>query len=107
MVRTPHLAKSSSDAGGSGVLSLRSFQAAAAGKTVVAVPPADTSQAGSGGGVLVHTGLSVRWHSCPDGGTSRHRDQNAARNLLRLGKQRSGAGQAPQARTQSVGTDVA
>jgi transposase len=27
-----------------------------------------------------------RWHSCPDYGTSLHRDQNAAMNIERLGQ---------------------
>ena len=37
-------------------------------------------------GVIVHKGLSVRWHSCPDCGTSLHRDHNAAKNIERLGQ---------------------
>ena len=82
MVRNHHLAKSISDAGWSAFLSILSCKAAEAGKTVVAVPPAYTSQACSGCGVVVHKGLSVRWHECPDCGTSLHRDHNAARNIL-------------------------
>jgi transposase len=58
-------------------------------------------------GFLVHKGLSVRWHSCPDCGTSLHRDHNAALNILRLGREHSGAGQAPPALTQPVGAYVA
>src|SRR5258707_8419694 len=105
MVKNHHLAKSIADAGWSGFLSILSFKAAYAGKTVVAVPPAYTSQACSGCGVLVQKGLSVRWHLCPACGTSLHRDHNAAKNILRLGH--SGAGQAPQALTQPVGAYVA
>jgi putative transposase len=74
-------------------------KAAYAGRRVVAVPPAYTSQASSGCGVIVQKGLSVRWHACPDCGTSLHRDHNAALNILRLGKNNSGAGQSPQAPT--------
>jgi putative transposase len=107
MVKNHHLAKSISDAGWSAFLSILSFKAVEAGKTVVAVPPASTSQACSGCGVLVHKGVSVRWHSCPDCGTSLHRDHNAALNIVRLGTERSGAGQAPQASTWSVGASVA
>ena len=43
-------------------------------------------QACSGCGVLVKKGLSVRWHSCPDCGTSLHRDHNAAKNIERAGQ---------------------
>src|SRR5258708_931904 len=80
------LAKSLADAGWSAFLAIRTFTAASAGKRVHAVTPAYTSQACSGCGVLVSKGLSVRWHECPDGGTSLHRDHNAALNILRLGR---------------------
>jgi putative transposase len=60
LVRNHHLAKSISDAGWSAFLAILSCKAGAAGKTVVAVLPAYTSQACSGCGVLVHKGLSVR-----------------------------------------------
>jgi transposase len=39
----------------------------------------------------VHTGVSVRWHSCPDCGTRLHRDVNAARTSERLGQSLRGA----------------
>jgi putative transposase len=109
MLRNHHLAKSISDAGWRAFLGILSFKAAEAGKTVVAVPPAFTSQAcsGAGCGVLVQKGLCVRWHSCPDCGTSLHRDHNAACNILVWGTEHSGAGQAPQARTWAVGPSVA
>jgi putative transposase len=107
MLRNHHLAKSIADAGWSAFLSILSCKAVEAGKTVVAVPAAYTSQACSGCGVLVHKALSVRWHSCPECGTSLHRDHNAARNILRLGAERSGAGQAPQALTWPAGAYVA
>jgi putative transposase len=107
MVRNHHLAKSIADAGWAQFLAILSFKAAYAGKTVVAVPAAYTSQACSGCGVLVQKGLSVRWHMCPDCGTSLHRDHNAARNILHLGTERSRAGQALQALTQPVGAHVA
>jgi putative transposase len=97
MVHNHHLATSIGDAGWRAFLAILSFTADA-GKSVVAVPPASTSQACSGCGKLVQKGLSVRWYLCPDCGTSLQRDQNAALNILRLGKT-SGAGQAPQALT--------
>jgi putative transposase len=91
MLKNRHLAKSISDAGWSAFLSILSHKAACAGRRVVAVPPAYTSQMCSGCGVVVQKGLSVRWHSCPDCGTSLHRDQNAARNIERAGQARRGA----------------
>ena len=90
MVKNHHLAKSIADAGWSGFLTILAFKAACAGKQVVAVPPAYTSQTCSGCGVVVKKGLSVRWHSCPDCGTSLHRDHNAAKNIERLGQSRRG-----------------
>jgi len=91
MVQNHHLAKSISDAGWAAFLGILSFKAACAGREVVAVPPAYTSQRCSGCGVVVSKGLSVRWHSCPDCGTSLHRDHNAARNIERAGQARRGA----------------
>jgi len=86
MVKNHHLAKSISDAGWSAFLAILSSKAVNAGRTVHAVNPAYTSQACSGCGVIVAKGLSVRWHSCPDCGTSLHRDHNAAKNIERLGQ---------------------
>ncbi len=91
MVRNHHLAKSISDAGWSAFLSILSFKAACAGRSVIAVNPAFTSQMCSGCGVVVAKGLSVRWHSCPECGTSLHRDHNAAKNIERLGQSLRGA----------------
>jgi putative transposase len=86
MLKNHHLAKSIADAGWSGFLSILAFKAACAGKRVVAVNPAYTSQTCSGCGAVVSKGLSVRWHSCPDCGTSLHRDHNAAKNIEGLGQ---------------------
>jgi putative transposase len=86
LLKNHHLAKSISDAGWSQFLSILSAKAAYAGRRVVAVPPAYTSQTCSGCGVVVHKGLSVRWHSCLDCGTSLHRDHNAAKNIERAGQ---------------------
>jgi putative transposase len=90
MVQNHHLAKSISDAGWGAFLSILSFKAANAGRTVIAVDPAFTSQACSGCGVIVQKGLSVRWHTCPDCGTSLHRDHNAARNIQWRGQRLRG-----------------
>jgi putative transposase len=91
MVRNHHLAKSIADAGWSAFLSILSYKAACAGRSVVAVDPAFTSQRCSGCSGMVQKGLSVRWHSCPDCGTSLHRDHNAAKNRERLGQSLRGA----------------
>ncbi len=90
MVKNHHLAKSISDAGWSGFLTTLSHKAAWAGRKVITVNPAYTSQTCSGCGVVVKKGLSVRWHSCPECGTSLHRDHNAARNIERLGQSLQG-----------------
>ena len=90
MVRNHHLAKSIQDAGWAAFLAILTYKAACAGRRVVAVPPAYTSQICSGCGIVVAKGLSVRWHSCPECGTSLHRDHNAARNIERLGRSLQG-----------------
>jgi putative transposase len=107
MVKNHRLAKSISDAGWSAFLTILSFKAACAGRSVVAVPPAYTSQTCAGCGVIVAKGLSVRWHTCPECGASFHRDHNAALNILALGKKQSAVGQTVQALTQAVGPYVA
>ncbi len=91
MVRNRHLAKSIQDAGWAAFLSILAAKAAYTGRRAVAVPPAYTSQICSGCGILVAKDLSVRWHSCPDCGTSLHRDHNAAKNIERAGQARRGA----------------
>jgi putative transposase len=90
MLKNHHLAKSIQDAGWVAFLSILSFKAACAGREVVAVDPAYTSQICSGCGVIVQKGLSVRWHSCPECGTSLHWDHNAAKNRERLGQRLRG-----------------
>jgi len=91
MLRNRRLAKSIQDAGWSAFLSILSEKAACAGRSVIAVPPAYTSQICSGCGVMVSKGLSVRWHSCPECRTSLHRDHNAAKNIERAGQNLRGA----------------
>jgi putative transposase len=86
LLKNHRLAKSISDAGWAAFLSVLAFKAAYAGKRVVAVPPAYTSQICSGCGVMVSKGVSVHWHACQDCGVSLHRDHNAAKNIERLGQ---------------------
>jgi putative transposase len=59
MLKNHHLAKSISDAGWSSFLSILTYKAVCAGRELVAVPPAYTSQTCSGCGAIVSTGLSV------------------------------------------------
>jgi putative transposase len=106
MVQNHHLAKSIADAGWGQFCTILAAKAAYAGKRAIAVSPAYTSQACSGCGGIVRKGLSVRWHACLACGTSLHRDENAARNILARGRE-SGAGQAPQAPTWPAGASVA
>jgi putative transposase len=109
LVKNHHLAKSISDAGWSQFLSILRDKAACAGRSVIAVPPAFTSQTCSGCERVVWKGLSVRWHYCPyeDCKANLHRDHNAVKDILALGKKQSGAGQAPQASTWADGPSVA
>jgi len=97
MLKNHHLAKSIQDAGWSAFLSILTYKAACAGRRVVAVPPAYTSQTCSGCGRVVWKGLSVRWHHCPyeDCGTSLHRDHNAAKNIERFGQNLQGGAGIP------------
>ncbi|WP_165360790.1 zinc ribbon domain-containing protein, partial [Candidatus Chloroploca sp. Khr17] len=58
-----------------------------AGRTVVLVDPAYTSQLCSSCGELVKKTLRDRTHSCPNCGLVMDRDHNAARNILHRGLQ--------------------
>jgi len=87
MVRNPHLAKSISDAGWAALRTILEAKAACAGRRVVAVPPAYTTQDCSGCGTRIPKSLSVRTHVCTSCGLVLDRDENAARNI-------QGAGQA-------------
>jgi putative transposase len=86
MVTNHHLAKWIADAGWGAFLTILTDKAACAGRRIVGVNPAYTSQQCSGCGELVYQGLSVRWHACPVCGTSLHRDHNAAKNRERAGR---------------------
>src|SRR5258708_15062549 len=101
------LAKSIPDAGWAAFRPTLACKAAGAGKGVILVAPAYTSQDCSACGERVPKSLSVRTHICPSCGLVLDRDENAALNILQLGRQRSGAGQAPQALTWPIGASVA
>jgi putative transposase len=86
MVRNRHLAKSISDAGWAAFRSILEAKAACAGRRVIAVPPAYTSQDCSGCGSRVPKSLSVRTHVCANCGLVLDRDENAARNIQWAGQ---------------------
>ncbi len=86
MVRNHRLANSLSDAGWAPFRSILAAQAACAGRRVVAVPPAYTSQDCSGCGERVPTSLRVRTHVCTSCGLVLDRDENAARNMQWAGQ---------------------
>jgi putative transposase len=87
MVHNHNLAKSILDASWNKLIQYTSYKAEDAGREVVLVNPAYTSQMCSSCGQIVKKDLSVRVHSCPYCGLSMDRDLNAAKNILRLGLQ--------------------
>jgi putative transposase len=97
MVRNPHLAKSISDAGWAAFRTILEAKAACAGRQVVAVPPAFTSQECSGCGQRMPKSLSVRTHVCPSCGLVLDRDENAARNISWAGQALRGVAGVPAA----------
>ncbi len=86
MLRNHHLAKSISDAGWAQFRTILEAKAACAGRRVVAVAPAYSSQDCSGCGARVPKSLSVRTHVCTTCGRVLDRDENAARNLQWAGQ---------------------
>ena len=85
MLQNHCLAKSISDASWNQLITYTTYKAENAGRVVVLVEPRNTSKKCSGCGKLVEKSLSVRVHSCPVCGLVMDRDQNAAKNILRLG----------------------
>ncbi len=86
MVRNRHLAKSIADAGWAQFRAILEAKAACAGRQVVVVPPAYTSQDCSGCGERIPKSLSVRTHVCTSCGLVMDRDENAARNIQWAGQ---------------------
>jgi putative transposase len=85
MVKNHPLAKAISDAGWGLFLNVLRAKAASAGRVVVAVNPAGTSQTCSGCGAHVPKTLKDRWHTCPHCDRSLHRDHNAAIRVVQVG----------------------
>ena len=90
LLRNRRLAKSIGDAGWARFRAILEAKAACAGRRVVAVPPAYTSQDCSGCGTRVPKSLSVRTHVCPTCGLVLDRDENAARNIQWRGQRLRG-----------------
>ena len=112
MNRNRHLSLSSHDAGFGLLRQMLEYKAEEAGIQVIAVNPANTSQACSGCGNMVPKSLSVRVHSCPNCGLVLNRDVNAARNILTLALAslelaQNPLGRSGQALTYPVGESVA
>ncbi|MFQ5796626.1 MAG: RNA-guided endonuclease InsQ/TnpB family protein, partial [Candidatus Bipolaricaulia bacterium] len=89
LVQNPHLAKSILDAGWGTLIQLTTYKSVALGGKVVQVDPRYTSQRCSRCGAMVPKTLSVRVHSCAYCGLVLDRDENAARNILRVGQELS------------------
>ena len=91
MIQNRCLSKSISDAAWSKFRQCLSHKAEEAGRILVAVNPAYTSQDCSACGHRLRKTLSMRQHVCPCCGLDMNRDENAARNILRLGTQSAAA----------------
>jgi putative transposase len=86
LVRNPRLAQSIRDAGWAAFRTILEAKAACAGRRVVAVPPAYTTQDCSGCGTRIPKSLSVRTHVCTSGGRVLDRDENAASTIQWAGQ---------------------
>lgn len=84
MTHNLHLSLSAHDAGLGAFQLLLEYKAVDAGAQVVFVNPAYTSQKCSGCGEIVEKELRERTHRCPHCHLELDRDENAARNILKL-----------------------
>ena len=96
------LARSVHDAGWGMFLARIDEKAESAARLVVRVNPNGTTQRCSGCQTVIPKTLGQRWHDCPACGLSLGRDENAAREILRLG-----LGLSLDARTWPVAASVA
>jgi putative transposase len=81
-----HFAKSILDAGWGFFRQRLLSKAESAGRQVVLIGPAYTTQDCCQCGHRQKLSLSERWYCCSECGNSRHRDENAARNVLAAGR---------------------
>jgi putative transposase len=87
MIKLHSLAKSIQDAAWGQFIQVACDKAAEAGRTVVLVDARHSTQECSGCGGRVVKTLADRVHECPSCGLVLDRDHNAARNILRRGRQ--------------------
>ena len=87
MVRNHHLAKSIQDSAWNTFTNMLAYKMQILGQHFIQVPAHYTSQKCSGCGELVPKSLSVRTHICPYCNLIMSRDQNAALNILKLGRE--------------------
>jgi putative transposase len=85
MLKNSRLARAISDAGWHGFLLTLRSKAESAGVAYVGVDARGTSQRCSQCGATVPKMLWDRWHECSYCGFSVHRDENSAKEVLRLG----------------------
>lgn len=85
MVRNKHLSKSISDASWGKFANMLDYKMKILGKHLVKVNPHYTSQKCSQCGEIVKKSLSVRTHICLSCGLVLCRDENASRNIIKLG----------------------
>jgi len=85
--KKPYMAKGVLDASWNRFRTCITYKAASAGRKVVLVNPAYTSQMCSGCGSIIKKDLSERVHNCLKCGLIMDRDLNASKNILRLGLQ--------------------
>jgi len=79
------LSREINNAGWGIFFNMLTYKAENAGRDLIKVNPAGTSQRCNKCGTTVKKDLSVRWHDCPVCGESVHRDLNSALEILRLG----------------------
>ena len=85
MVKNKHLSKSISDASWGIFTNMLSYKTKMLGKYLVKVNPQYTSQKCSQCGEIVKKSLAVRTHRCLNCGLVMCRDENASRNIIKLG----------------------
>ena len=85
MIKNKHLSKSISDVSWGIFIKMLDYKTKRLGRYLVKVNPQYTSQKCSGCGEIVQKSLSVRTHICLSCGLVLCRDENASRNIKKLG----------------------